>query len=87
MLPRVTRAKLARGLGAGFDRGVVKVLPAVKAAIHYVSVHTGLPALVVAAIAIVVGYKILKRTGRFALEVTVVSIALVAATEMGWLRW
>jgi len=63
---------------------VVKVF---LAAIHYVAVHTGLPALLVAAIAIVVGYKILKRTGRFALEVTVVSIALVAATEMGWLRW
>ena len=58
-----------------------------KAAIHYVSVHTGLPALVVAAIAIVVGYKILKRTGRFAVEVTAVTLALVAATELGWLHW
>lgn len=64
-----------------------KVIPAAKAALHYVSVHTGLPALVVAAIAVVVGYKILKRTARFAIEVTVITLALAAATELGWVHW
>lgn len=63
------------------------MLPAAKAAIHYVAVHTGLPALLVAAVAIVVGYKILKRTARFAVEVAVLSLALAAATELGWIRW
>lgn len=66
---------------------MLKVVPAAKAALHYVAVHTGLPALVVAAVAIAVGYKILKRTARFAVEVTVISLALAAATELGWLRW
>ena len=78
---------MARPPPPGFDSGVVKVLPAAKAAIHYVSAHTGVPALLVAAVAIVVGYKILKRTARFAVEVTVISLALAAATELGWLRW
>ena len=59
----------------------------VKTWLHWVAVHTGVPALVVAAIAIVVGYKILKRTARFAMEVLVVTAALAAATEAGWLRW
>jgi hypothetical protein len=68
------------------------LLGAAKAAFRYVSVHTGLPALVVAAIAVVVGYKILKRTARFAIEVTVISLALAAlldrfAVELGWVHW
>jgi hypothetical protein len=59
----------------------------VKSWLHWVTVHTGIPALVVAAVAIVVGYKILKRTARFAAEVLVVTAALAAATEAGWLHW
>ena len=59
----------------------------VKAWLHWVAVHTGVPALVVAAVAIVAGYKILERTARFAAEVLVVTAALAAATELGWLRW
>jgi hypothetical protein len=68
------------------------LLGAAKAALHYASVHTGLPALVVAAIALVVGYKILKRTARFAVEVTVITLALAAlldrfAVDLGWVHW
>lgn len=56
-------------------------------ALRWLSVHTGLPALLVAALLVVVGYRLLKRSARFALEVAVVAIALVAATEAGWIRW
>ena len=54
---------------------------------RFVAHHTGLPALLVAAVLIVVGYKLLKKTARFAVEVAVIGALLVAATELGWLRW
>lgn len=56
-------------------------------ALRWLSVHTGLPALLVAAVLVVVSYRLLKRSARFALEVAAVAIALVAATEAGWIRW
>jgi hypothetical protein len=58
-----------------------------KAALAWVSVHTGVPALVVAAVALVVGYRVLQRTARFAVEVLVVSAALVLLTHLGMIRW
>ncbi|WP_169928324.1 hypothetical protein [Labilithrix luteola] len=58
-----------------------------KLALRWLSVHTGLPALFVAAILVVVSYRLLKRSAKFALEVAAVAIALVAATELGWIHW
>lgn len=62
-------------------------LTLVKVGIRWLSLHTGLPALVVGAILIVVGYRLLKKTARFAVEVALVAAFLVAATSAGWLRW
>ena len=62
-------------------------LAACKAAIGWLSVHTGVPALLVAAILIAVGYRILKRSARFAVEVAAVTLALALASQLGWLRW
>ena len=58
-----------------------------KLAVRFLVQHTGVPAVVVAAILIAVGYRILKRSARFAVEVMVVTLALVAASELGWIRW
>ncbi len=58
-----------------------------KAVVRWLSLHTGVPALLVAAILVAVGYRVLKRTARFAVEVAAVALALVAASELGWLRW
>ena len=58
-----------------------------KLAVRWLSVHTGVPALLVAAVLIAVGYRLLKRTARFALEVVAVTLALAVASELGWLRW
>jgi hypothetical protein len=60
---------------------------AVRFAVRWVSLHTGAPALVVAALLVVVGYRILKKSARFLLEVALVVVLLVAATHAGWLRW
>jgi hypothetical protein len=56
-------------------------------AVRWLSHHTGVPALVVAAIMVVLGWRVLKRTMRFAVEVTLVAVALFAMTELGWIRW
>lgn len=55
--------------------------------VRYVAEHTGLPALLVAAVLLVVGYRVLKRTARFALEVALVAAALVLAAQLGWIRF
>lgn len=55
--------------------------------LHRVSAHSGVPVLVVAALAIALGYRILKRTLRFAVEVALVAAALFGATELGWIRF
>ena len=63
------------------------VLAGSKALVRWLSVHTGVPALLVAAVLLCVGYRLLKRSARFALEVAAVALALVAASELGWIRW
>ena len=48
---------------------------------------SGLPVVVVAAIAVVISWRLAKRSARLAVEVTVVTAALVAATRLGWIAW
>ena len=58
-----------------------------KAAIRWLSLHSGVPALLVAAVVIAVGYRLLKRSARFFVEVAAVTLALALASHLGWLRW
>jgi hypothetical protein len=58
-----------------------------KFALRWVTLHTGVPALVVAAVMLVVGWRILKRSARLAMEVALVTALLLAATELGWIHW
>lgn len=55
--------------------------------VRWLSSHTGVPALIVAAVLVVVGYRVLKRSARFFLEVALVAALLVAAAQAGWLRF
>lgn len=68
-------------------RAVAAASMGAKLAFRFLTAHTGLPALLVAAVLVVVGYRLLKKTARFAAEVAVVMMALVAATELGWIQW
>ena len=63
------------------------VLAGSKALVRWLSVHTGVPALLVAAVLLCVGYRLLKRSARFAVEVAAVALALVVASKLGWIRW
>lgn len=56
-------------------------------AVGWLSVHTGIPALIVAAIVVVVGVRLLKKFGRVMVEIALVAAVLCAATRFGWLHW
>lgn len=53
----------------------------------WVARHTGIPTLIVAAVAIVATVRVLKRALHLAIEVAVVAVLLLIATKLGWLRW
>jgi hypothetical protein len=59
----------------------------VRAALRWGSHHTGLPIIVVAAILLVLSWRILKRTLRLTVEVVIALALLVVATRLGWLTW
>jgi hypothetical protein len=82
ILNALLSGSLASGARALSDLGVP-----LRAVVRYLSAHTGVPALVVAAILIAVGYRVLKRSARFVLEVALVALVLFAMTELGWIRW
>lgn len=58
-----------------------------KSIVRLLSQHSGVPALIVAAVLVVVGWRLLKKSARFFAEVALVTAALFAATQLGWIRW
>lgn len=64
-----------------------EVLASGKSVVRYLSMHSGVPALLVASLLVCVGYRVLKRTMKFVIEVAAVALALVVALEVGWLSW
>jgi len=58
-----------------------------KLLVRLLAQHSGVPALVVAALLLVLGWRLLKKSARFLAEVAVVTAALFAATQLGWIRW
>jgi hypothetical protein len=49
--------------------------------------HSGLPVVLVAAVALVVSLRLVRRWAGFAVEVMVAAGVLVVATRFGWIRW
>jgi hypothetical protein len=76
---------------AAATRWVPRIGPAlagsVRAALRWGAHHTGLPIVLVAAISLVLSWRILKRTLRLTVEVFIALALLVVATRMGWLTW
>jgi hypothetical protein len=56
-------------------------------ALRQASRHTGVPAVVIAAVVIVLSQRVVRVAVRLAIEVALVVLALVAATMLGWLSW
>jgi hypothetical protein len=81
-LPRVPHW-LARGLHAGTDRVGVVVADAIKSAAR----HTGIPAVLVAALALVLAFRVARRALHLVVEVALALALVLAATRAGWLRF
>jgi hypothetical protein len=62
-------------------------LHGVTVALHAVAKHTGVPVVVVAAIGLVISYRLLRRGARLAFEVSIVVVLLLVATRLGWIHW
>jgi hypothetical protein len=56
-------------------------------ALHWISNHTGVPIVVVAALAIVITWKVFKAGLHLIVSVAIVTAALVVATNLGWVRF
>jgi hypothetical protein len=49
--------------------------------------HTGIPAVLVAAVALVLAYRLARRSLHLVVEVTLAFALVLAATKAGWLRF
>jgi hypothetical protein len=56
-------------------------------ALRWTSGRTGLPMVVVAALTLVVAWRVARRTWQIALELALAVAALLAAARLGWIRW
>jgi hypothetical protein len=65
----------------------VPVPAPIRDGLHWVSRHTGLPVLLVAAIALVLSFRIFRQTLRLAIEVALALVLIFGATAMGWISW
>lgn len=91
----VTPAFEARDLAVSAYGWVARWLPHVgptmarglRAALRWGAHHTGLPVMLLAAICLVLSWRILKQTMRLAVEVVIALALLVVATRLGWLTW
>ncbi len=57
------------------------------AGLHAVARHTGIPVVIVAAIALVLSYRLARRGGRLALELALALGLVLSATRLGWVHW
>lgn len=57
------------------------------AVLRWGSQHTGLPIILVAAVALALSWRIFRRALRFVLEVTIAVALLLVATRIGWIHW
>lgn len=66
---------------------MVHPLALARHAVRFLALHTGLPVLVITAILLVVGYRVLKKSARIVAQIVAISLILLAASELGWIRW
>jgi hypothetical protein len=59
----------------------------VRSALREIAHHTGLPTVLVAAVALVLSWRMLRRALPMAIEVAFAVALLLVATRFGWLKW
>lgn len=66
---------------------VTSALALAKEGLHWAAGRTGLPVVVVAALAIVVGWRVARKTWHIAFELALAVAVLLVAMRLGWIRW
>ncbi len=82
-----TPASFLRDLEAHARPTAELALAFAKHALRWTAGRTGLPAIVVAALAIVVAWRVAKRTWHIVFELALAVAALLVAARLGWIRW
>jgi hypothetical protein len=59
----------------------------VRSALREIAHHTGLPIVLVAGVALVLSWRMLRRTLPMLIEVAFAVALLAVATRFGWLKW
>jgi hypothetical protein len=49
--------------------------------------HTGIPVVILAAVALVLSFRVARRASRLVVELALALTVVVAATKLGWIRW
>jgi hypothetical protein len=55
--------------------------------VRWTSQHTGLPVVLIAAVAMVIAWRVFKRSVRFLVEVAIALTVVFVATKLGWMAW
>jgi activator of HSP90 ATPase len=55
--------------------------------LEWLSAHSGIPAILVASLLIVLTWKLVKWSAKLAIEVAVVAAILLVMTKLGWIRF
>jgi hypothetical protein len=63
------------------------VVQSVERGLHAVSSRTGVPVIVVAALAVVLAWRVGRRTWHVVFELALAFAVLFAATKLGWIPW
>jgi hypothetical protein len=58
-----------------------------KEALRLAARHTGVPVVVIAAVALVLSWRIFKRSVRLAVEVAIALALVITVTKLGWISW
>jgi heme A synthase len=85
-LPRSVSSLLAQ-IGPSAGHAARAMLVHFRESARFISRHTGIPAIFVAALLIVISWRMAKRMAHVAVEVAVVTLLLVALTKLGVVSW
>lgn len=60
---------------------------ALRLGLRWCAAHTGVPVVLIAAVALVASWRLARRSARLTVEVALALGVLLFATRLGWLRW
>ncbi len=86
ILPHAAHSAVAQ-MGPMLGHAVQSLLVHFRESARFISRHTGIPAVFVAALLIVISWRMAKRMADVAVEVAVVTLLLVALTKLGVVSW